>query len=86
MIREDVNGDVVDLVPANRAAAATFLEENRIGAERIMEHLNNASARPLSARYLEVADIQMRLAQEIYSGADVTAAAAEACEAIDALN
>lgn len=86
MIRDDVNGDVVDLVPANKVAAERFLAENRVGADRIMTHLNNASPRPLSARYLEVADIQMRLAQEVYSDENVQEAADEACEAIDALN
>ena len=29
MTREDVNGDVVDLIPANVAAAKTFLEASR---------------------------------------------------------
>lgn len=85
MVREDVNGDVVDLIPANKAAAGPFLAENREGADRIMSHLENAAPRPLSPRYLEVADVQMRLYQDVFSGADVGTAAAEACEAIDAL-
>ncbi len=86
MVREDVNGDVVDLIPANMAAAEAFLAENREGPAEIMEHLSNANPRPLSARYLEVADIQMTLYQDVFSGADVQAAADEACTAIDALN
>lgn len=86
MTREDVNGAVVDLIPANVAAAKTFLEANRKGPDRILEHLNNAAPRPLSPRYLEVSDIQVRLAQDVYSGKDPAAAAAEACAAIDALN
>lgn len=86
MVREDVNGDVVDLIPANVAAAEAFLEANRVGPAEIIEHLGNAQARPLSARYLEVADIQMTLYQDVFSGADVQAAADEACTAIDALN
>lgn len=86
MVRDDVNGDVVDLIPANVSAAEAFLEENRVGPDRIMEHLNNAQPRPLSARYLEVADIQMTLYQDVYAGEDVQAAADAACEAIDALN
>ena len=86
MVREDVNGDVVDLIPANKAAALTFLAANRDGPEEIMAHLNNASPRPLSARYLEVADIQMRLYQDVFSGADVKEAAAAACTDINALN
>lgn len=86
MTREDVNGDVVDLIPANMAAAETFLAENREGPAEIMAHLSNASPRPLSARYLEVADIQMTLYQDVFSGANVQDAANEACAAIDALN
>ena len=86
MTREDVNGDVVDLIPANVAAAETFLNENRHGPDRIMEHLNNAMPRPLSPRYLEVSDIQVTLAQDIFSGVDPSEAAATACEAINALN
>ncbi len=86
MVREDVNGDVVDLIPANMAAAEAFLAENREGPEAIMEHLGNANARPLSARYLEVADIQMTLFQDMFSGANVQEAADAACAEIDALN
>ena len=86
MVREDVNGDVVDLIPANMAAAEAFLAENREGPEAIMEHLGNAQARPLSARYLEVADIQMTLFQDMFSGANVQEAADAACAEIDALN
>ena len=85
LVREDVNGDVVDLIPANKAAAETFLAENREGPDRIMEHLENAQPRPLSPRYLEIADIQMTLYQDILSGSDVTEAATAACEEIDAL-
>ncbi|MEM6615764.1 MAG: sugar ABC transporter substrate-binding protein [Pseudomonadota bacterium] len=86
MVREDVNGDVVDLIPANVAAAEAFLAENRQGPEEIMAHLNNAKPRPLSARYLEVADIQMTLYQDVFSGEDVQASATAACAEIDALN
>ncbi len=81
----EVNGSVVDLIPANVAAAEPFLEENRIGPDRILEHLNNASPRPLSPVYLEVAEIQMDMVQEMFSGTDVTEAATAACEAIDEL-
>jgi len=86
MVREDVNGDVVDLIPANVVAAEAFLNENREGPAEIMEHLGNANPRPLSARYLEVADIQMTLYQDVFSGANVAEAAAAACDEIDALN
>ena len=86
LVREDVNADVVDLIPANKAAAETFLRENRVGADIILEHLNNAAPRPLSPRYLEVSEIQVKLAQDVYSGADVKEAADQACQAIDALN
>ncbi|MEM8849164.1 MAG: sugar ABC transporter substrate-binding protein [Pseudomonadota bacterium] len=86
MVREDVNGDVVDLIPANQAAAEAFLAENRSGPDEIMAHLNNAQARPLSPRYLEIADIQMTLYQDVFSGSDVQEAANAACSEIDALN
>jgi ABC-type glycerol-3-phosphate transport system substrate-binding protein len=85
LTREDVNGAVVDLVPANVKAAKAFLEANRKGADRIMAHLENAAPRPLSPRYLEVSDIEVTLAQDIYSGTDPKAAAEKACTAIDAL-
>ncbi len=86
LTREDVNGKVVDLIPANVKAAETFLAANRSGPDRIMEHLNNAAPRPLSPRYLEVSDIQVTLAQDVFAGMDATDAAAKACAAIDALN
>ena len=65
-----MNGAVVDLIPANVKAAKAFLEKNRKGADRIMEHLQNAAPRPLSPRYLEVSDIEVTLAQDVYSGKD----------------
>ena len=86
LTREDVNGKVVDLVPANVEAAQAFLEANRKGPERIMEQLGNAAPRPLSPRYLEVSDIQVTLAQDIFGGMDPKEAADKACAAIDALN
>lgn len=86
MVREDVNGDVVDLIPANVASAEAFLNENRVGSDTIMEHLGNAKPRPLSPRYLEIADIQLTLYQDVFSGSNVRGAAAQACEEIDALN
>ena len=86
MVREDINGDVVDLLPANIEAAKAFLKENREGPDQIMEQLKNAMPRPLSARYLEVADIQMTLYQDVFSGANVAEAAERACDEIDALN
>jgi ABC-type glycerol-3-phosphate transport system substrate-binding protein len=85
MTREDVNGAVVDLVPANVKAAETFLKANRKGPDRIMEQLNHAAPRPLSPRYLEVSDIEVTLAQDVYSGMDAQQAAEKACKAIDAL-
>lgn len=85
LTREDVNGKVVDLIPANVKAADAFLRANRTGAERILEHLNNAAPRPLSPRYLEVSDIEVTLAQDLFAGMDPQAAAEKACAAIDAL-
>ena len=86
MVREDVNGDVVDLLPANINAAEAFVNENREGADQILEHLGNAMPRPLSARYLEIAEIQMTLYQDVYAGSNVTEATAQACADINALN
>lgn len=85
MVREDVNGDVVDLMPANVAAAEAFVTEKREGPELILEHLGNAKARPLSPRYLEIAEIQMTLYQDVFSGSDPQEAATAACAEIDAL-
>lgn len=85
LVSEEVNGDVVDLIPANTAAAKAFLSENREGPEQIMDHLENAKPRPLSARYLEIADIQMRLYQDVLSGSDAQEAADAACSEIDAI-
>lgn len=85
LTQPDVNGRVVDLIPANIEAADAFLQENRQGAEQILEHLNNARPRPLSPNYLEVSTIQQEMIQEIFSGAPVQDAAATACEAIDGL-
>lgn len=86
LTRQDINGKVVDLIPANVKAAETFLKANRKGPDRIMTQLNNAAPRPLSPRYLEVSDIEVRLAQDVYGGMDPKAAADKACKAIDALN
>ena len=86
LTREDVNGAVVDLIPANVRAAKPFLEKNRKGADRIMTLLNDAAPRPLSPRYLEVADIQINLAQDVLGGMPAAEAAAKACKAIDALD
>jgi ABC-type glycerol-3-phosphate transport system substrate-binding protein len=85
LTREDVNGKVVDLIPANVKAADAFLRANRSGPERILEHLDNATPRPLSPRYLQVSDIQVALAQDVFAGMDPKEAAEKACAAIDAL-
>jgi ABC-type glycerol-3-phosphate transport system substrate-binding protein len=85
LTQEDVNGKVVDLIPANVKAAEAFLNANRKGPDRILDHLNNAAPRPLSPRYLEVSDIQVTLAQDVFAGMDAAEAAAKACAAIDAL-
>lgn len=81
-----VNGRVVDLIPANVEAADAFLTANRAGPELIIEHLNNARPRPLSANYLEVSTVQQEMMQAIYSGTPVEEAVAAACTEIDALN
>jgi len=85
LTREDVNGAVVDLIPANVKAAKAFLDANRKGPDRIMRHLESAAPRPLSPRYLEVSEIEVTLAQDVYGGMDPKAAADKACKAIDAL-
>jgi ABC-type glycerol-3-phosphate transport system substrate-binding protein len=85
LTREDVNGDVVDLIPANVNAAKAFLDKNRKSPDKIMQLLNAAAPRPLSPRYLEVSDIEVTLAQDVYAGKDATQAAKEACDKINAL-
>jgi ABC-type glycerol-3-phosphate transport system substrate-binding protein len=86
LTRPDVNGDVVDLIPANIDAAKNFLQKNRKGPDRILQYLQDAAPRPLSPRYLQVSDIQVNLAQDIFAGMDAQAAAAKACQAIDGLD
>jgi ABC-type glycerol-3-phosphate transport system substrate-binding protein len=85
LTRPDVNGSVVDLIPANVQAAKEFLAKNRKGPDRIMEHLNSAAPRPLSAHYLEVSDIEVTLAQDLFGGMKAADAAKKACEAIAAI-
>ena len=85
LTRPDINGKVVDLIPANVKAADAFLKANRKGPDRVLEQLNNASPRPLSPRYLEVSDVEVTLAQDVYGGMDAKQAAEKACKAIDAL-
>ncbi|MEQ1956542.1 sugar ABC transporter substrate-binding protein [Mesorhizobium sp. CN2-181] len=85
MTREDVNGAVVDLIPANIKAADKFLKDSRPKPEVILDHLNNAKPRPLSPQYLQVSEIQQNMVQKFLSGTPVADAAAEACQAIDAL-
>ena len=85
LTRDDVNGAVVDLIPANVNAAKAFLEKNRKGPDRIMTLLDHAAPRPLSPRYLEISDIEVTLAQDVYGGKDPAAAAKDACGKIDAL-
>ncbi len=85
MTQPDINGQVVDLIPANVEAATKFLNDNRRGADVILEHLNNARPRPLSPEYLQVSTIQQELAQAIFTGTPVDAAVADACDQINAL-
>lgn len=85
MTREDVNGAVVDLIPANINAAKAFLQKSRKHPEVILDHLNNAKPRPLSPHYLEVSEIQQNMVQKILSGTAIPDATKEACAAIDAL-
>ncbi len=79
----EVNGKVVDLIPANIEAAEAFLEENRSDPEAILEHLNNARPRPLSPVYNQVSAVQQELAQAIFTGTPVEEAVATACEEIN---
>lgn len=81
----EVNGDVVDLLPANIEAAEAFVAANREGPEIILEHLNNSKPRPLSENYLELSTIQNEMFQSILDGADAQTAADEACVEIDNL-
>jgi hypothetical protein len=50
-----------------------------------MQLLNAAAPRPLSPRSLEVSDIEVTLAQDVYAGKDAAQAAKEACDKINAL-
>ena len=85
MTSPEINGQVVDLIPANIEAANAFLKENRKGPELILEHLNNARPRPLSPEYLQVSTIEQEMMQAIVTGTSVNDAVASACEQIDAL-
>ena len=85
LTRPDVNGKVVDLIPANVKAAEAFVRANRKGPDRILEQLNNAAPRPLSPQYLQVSDIEVTMAQDVYGGMDAKQAAEKACKAIDPL-
>ena len=85
LTRDDVNGAVVDLIPANVKAAEAFLAANRKSPDRIMQLLDRAAPRPLSPRYLEVSDVEVTLAQNVYGGKDAAEAAKDACSKIDAL-
>ncbi len=83
---KEVNGRVVDLIPANVEAADAFLTANRVEPAKIIEHLNNARPRPLSTNYLEVSTIQQEMMQAIFNGENSQTAADAACVRIDALN
>jgi ABC-type glycerol-3-phosphate transport system substrate-binding protein len=82
---KEINGKVVDLIPANIEAAQMFVEEERVGPDRILEHLNNARPRPLSPEYLQVSTIQQEMMQAMFTGTSVADAVANACEQINAL-
>lgn len=86
LTRPEVNGKVVDLIPANIEAAKAFLEANRKKPDDILAYLNAARPRPLSPRYLEVSDIEVTMVQDLFSGMAPADAAAKACTAIDALS
>jgi ABC-type glycerol-3-phosphate transport system substrate-binding protein len=85
LTRPDVNGRVVDLVPANIEAADKFLKENRKHPELILKHLENARPRPLSPQYLELSSIENKMLQEIFSGTPAEQAAKAACNEIENL-
>jgi ABC-type glycerol-3-phosphate transport system substrate-binding protein len=86
LTRPDVNGSVVDLLPANVAAAKEFLTKNRKNPDVILQYLSTAKPRPLSPRYLEVSEIENTLVQDVLSGMEIKAAAKKACAAIDQLS
>jgi hypothetical protein len=86
LTRPDVNGAVVDLIPASKTAAKKFLEESRKNPDLIFECLQRAKPRPLSPHYLEVSDIENAMIQEILGGGNVMEAAKKASAAIDQLS
>lgn len=81
-----INGTVVDLLPANLEAAEAYVRANREDPDTVLEHLNNAKARPLSENYLEVSKIQQDMWQRILNGGDAQNETDAACKSIDALS
>ncbi len=66
--REDVNEKIVDLTPANKNAAAKFLNENRKYPDAITEQLEKALFRPTLPNYPEMAEIQRTATQSVILG------------------
>ena len=65
--------------------AALRALKTALDPDNIMKLLNDAAPRPLSPRYLEVSDVEVTLAQDVYAGKDAAGAAKDACTKIDAL-
>jgi ABC-type glycerol-3-phosphate transport system substrate-binding protein len=85
MTSPEINGQVVQLIPANIEAATKFLQDTRKGPDRILEQLTNARPRPLSPEYLQVSTIEQELMQALVTGTSVNDAVASACDQINAL-
>ncbi len=85
MTSKEINGKVVDLIPANIEAATAFLKANRKDPDKILEQLTNARPRPLSPVYNQVSAVQQDLAQAIFTGTPVKDAVTKACDDISKL-
>ena len=84
LTRPDVNGRVVDLVPANIEAADKFLKENRRHPELILKHLENARPRPCHRSIWNCLRLRTKCCRR-FSGTLAEQAAKAACNEIENL-
>ena len=85
LTRPDVNGAVVDLIPANVQAATDFLAEEPQGSGPDPGAPEQCAPRPLSPRYLEVSDIEVDAGAGRAVRQGRGAGGGDGCKAIDAL-
>jgi multiple sugar transport system substrate-binding protein len=82
---EENNIKMAALTPANLNAADTYLREFKQQPEIVFETLFNAMPRPISPIYPQISEIQSDMIQEIFLGKDVTQAARDANDSLNAL-